>query len=212
MESKHSKDEETTGTTLIAVESKDGVVIATDSRTSSGSFISSRITNKISPISDHIVGLRSGITSDSQAIFDIVKYYAEAHSILDDEPILVYNVAQYARKFAYNYRDQLSFGVIIAGYDEEKQGQIYATTSGGYSIRQKVYISGSGSTFVYGYIDKNYHEGMSNEKAAELVANAVFLAKRRDANSGGVICLATIDKDGVHQKIIRPDMPDHPKI
>ncbi|CAK5091152.1 unnamed protein product [Meloidogyne enterolobii] len=212
MDFEYKKEEETMGTTLIAVETKEGIIVATDSRTSQGSYISSRATNKISTISDHIVGLRAGIASQSQAIFDIVKYYAEAHSMLDEEPILVYNVAQYTRKFAYNYRDQMTFSIIVAGYDEEKFGQIYAVTIGGYSIRQKIYITGSGSTFLYGYMDKNFKEGMSNEEAVELVKNAVCLAKRRDAMSGGCINLAIIDKNGTVHKTIRPDMPDHPKI
>jgi len=88
--------------------------------------------------------------------------------MLDEEPILVYNVAQYTRKFAYNYRDQMTFSIIVAGYDEEKFGQIYAVTIGGYSIRQKIYITGSGSTFLYGYMDKNFKEGMTNEEAVEV--------------------------------------------
>ncbi|CAK5118784.1 unnamed protein product [Meloidogyne enterolobii] len=82
MDFEYKKEEETMGTTLIAVETKEGIIVATDSRTSQGSYISSRATNKISTISDHIVGLRAGVASQSQAIFDIVKYYAEAHSLV----------------------------------------------------------------------------------------------------------------------------------
>nr|CAD2167462.1 unnamed protein product [Meloidogyne enterolobii] len=107
---------------------------------------------------------------------------------------------------------KMTFSIIVAGYDEEKFGQIYAVTIGGYSIRQKIYITGSGSTFLYGYMDKNFKEGMTNEEAVELVKNAVCLAKRRDAMSGGCINLAIIDKNGTVHKTIRPDMPDHPKI
>ncbi|KAF7636605.1 hypothetical protein Mgra_00004003 [Meloidogyne graminicola] len=202
-----TKEEETMGTTLVAVESAEGVVLATDSRTSSGSFIGSRITNKINPICDNVVALRSGVTSDSQAILDIMKYYAEAHSMFDEEPILVYNVAQYSRKFAYNYRDQMSFSLIVAGYDEKEKGQIYACTLGGYTLRQKVYLAGSGSTYIYGYIDQNWKDGMTNKEAEELVTNAVTLAKHRDAQSGGVTNLSIVDKNGIQMKIIRPDLP-----
>jgi 20S proteasome subunit beta 1 len=67
---------------LVAVETLNGVVIATDSRTSQGSYIASRITNKINSINDHIVVMRSGKVSDSQAIFDVVKYYSEANSFV----------------------------------------------------------------------------------------------------------------------------------
>lgn len=61
------------------MECKDGVAVATDSRTSTGSFIASRTTDKITQLNDHIVLLRAGSAADSQAIADIVKYRAEAN-------------------------------------------------------------------------------------------------------------------------------------
>uniref|UniRef100_A0A914NS64 proteasome endopeptidase complex n=1 Tax=Meloidogyne incognita TaxID=6306 RepID=A0A914NS64_MELIC len=162
-------------TTLIAVETKEGIVVGTDSRTSQGSYISSRSTNKISPISDHIVGLRSGIASQSQAIFDIVKYYAEAHSgpqleyeCLMKNLFLFTTLLNILANLHIIIGIKCTFSIIVAGYDEEKFGQIYAVTIGGYSIRQKIYITGSGSTFLYGYMDKNFKEGMTNEEAVEV--------------------------------------------
>lgn len=80
----------------------------------------------------------------------------------------VYNVAQYARKFHYNYREQLSCVAIVAGYDDVKQGQIYSVAMGGYTTRQPVYISGSGSTMIHGYMDVNWREGMAMKEAKEV--------------------------------------------
>lgn len=56
-----------------------GVVVGTDSRTSAGSFISSRATNKITPITDHLAVCRSGSAADTQAIADIVKYHIDVY-------------------------------------------------------------------------------------------------------------------------------------
>jgi len=61
------------GTTLIAIRYKDGVIVATDSQTSSGSYISNRASNKISVISDYIICLRSGSSADTQNMVDLVK-------------------------------------------------------------------------------------------------------------------------------------------
>lgn len=69
-------------TTLVAIETADGVVVGTDSRTTAGQYISSRATDKITVLTDHIVMLRSGSASDSQAIADIVMYYAESESLV----------------------------------------------------------------------------------------------------------------------------------
>uniref|UniRef100_A0A914DBF2 Proteasome endopeptidase complex n=1 Tax=Acrobeloides nanus TaxID=290746 RepID=A0A914DBF2_9BILA len=73
-------DEILTGTTLIACEYDGGVVVGTDSRTSGGSFIAGRVTDKITPVTEHMSILRSGSAADTQAIIDIAKYYAETYT------------------------------------------------------------------------------------------------------------------------------------
>ncbi|EYC35632.1 hypothetical protein Y032_1009g3379 [Ancylostoma ceylanicum] len=169
-----------TGTTLIAMEFKGGVVVGTDSRTSAGSFISSRATNKITPITDHMAVCRSGSAADTQAIADIVKYHIEVYSMLENEPVTIYRGAQIFRKFLYNYRDQLSASVLIAGWDEQDGGQLYAIPLGGFVTRQKSTASGSGSTFVQGFLDNAWKPNLTKEECKAIVKQAVGLAVFRD--------------------------------
>lgn len=42
---------------------------------------------------------------------------------------------------------------------------------GGMCTRQKVAIGGSGSTYVYGYVDANYKENMTKEDCMSFVEN-----------------------------------------
>jgi len=67
--------EESTGTTILAIPFDGGVVLGADCRTSMGSYATSRSTDKITFLSDHIFCLRSGSAADTQAISDIVKHY-----------------------------------------------------------------------------------------------------------------------------------------
>ena len=50
--------EVSTGTTLVAMEFADGVVMAADSRTSTGSFVAVRVTDKLTPVTSHIMACR----------------------------------------------------------------------------------------------------------------------------------------------------------
>ncbi|OZC08869.1 peptidase, T1 family [Onchocerca flexuosa] len=193
------------GTTLIAMEFDGGVVVGTDSRTSSGSYISSRATDKITPVTDRMVVCRSGSAADTQAISDIVKYYIEVYSMMEEEDVSVGRAAQIFRNFLYKYRDSLSASVLVAGYDDVEGGQLYAIPLGGYVTRQRCAASGSGSTFVQGFLDSQWKPGMTVEKCKEIVLNAVALATIRDGSSGGVIRLAVIDKTGMQRTLIRPD-------
>ena len=55
-----------TGTTIIAFNYQDGVMCVADTRTSSGTFIGNRASDKIDYISNYIVGMRTGVSSVTQ--------------------------------------------------------------------------------------------------------------------------------------------------
>lgn len=63
----------------MAVEFADGVVIGADSRTSLGSYVANRVTDKLNKITDKIYCCRSGSAADTQAIADIVQYSMGYH-------------------------------------------------------------------------------------------------------------------------------------
>lgn len=115
----------------------------------------------------------------------------------------VSTAANVFRQLCYNYRDQLSAGIIVAGWDKRKGGQVYSVPLGGMLIRQPISIGGSGSTYVYGYVDANYKPGMTKEDCVNVVTNALALAMSRDGSSGGVIRLGIITKDGIERRILR---------
>jgi hypothetical protein len=44
--------------------------------------------------------------------------------MMEDEPVNIYRSAQIFRKFLYEYREQLSASVLVAGWDAEEGGQV----------------------------------------------------------------------------------------
>ncbi|XP_048339024.1 proteasome subunit beta type-6-like [Sphaerodactylus townsendi] len=70
---------ESTGTTIMAVEFDGGVVIGADSRTTTGSYIANRVTDKLAQIHEHIFCCRSGSAADTQAISEAVTYQLGFH-------------------------------------------------------------------------------------------------------------------------------------
>ena len=65
-------------------------------------------------------------------------------------------------------------------------------------------VGGSGSAYVYGWCDDTFKEDMSKEEAQAWVTNAISLGIARDASSGGVIRLVTIDGKGCERKMLQP--------
>ncbi|XP_013414812.1 proteasome subunit beta type-6-like [Lingula anatina] len=195
--------EHSTGTSIMAVEFDGGVVIGADSRTTTGAYIANRVTDKLTKVTDHIYCCRSGSAADTQAIADLVNYHLNFHQMeLGEEP-LVKTAATKFKDFCYYNRDQLSAGIIVAGWDKLKGGQVYSVPLGGMCVRQPFTIGGSGSTYVYGYVDSTFKKGMTKEECLDFTARTLTLAMHRDGSSGGVVRLAAISEAGVEKKLIK---------
>lgn len=85
------------------------------------------------------------------------------------QPPLVETAASLFRELCYNYRDSLMAGILVAGWDRRKGGQIYSIPIGGMCVRQSVSVGGSGSSYIYGYVDANYKVGMKQEECVDLI-------------------------------------------
>jgi 20S proteasome subunit beta 1 len=194
--------EHSTGTTIMAVEYDGGVILGADTRTTTGAYVANRVTDKLTRVTDRIYCCRSGSAADTQAITDIVSYHLEFHEIESGEPPLVRSAAAVFQEMCYNYRDKISAGIIVAGWDARHGGQVYSVPIGGMLVRQEVAIGGSGSGFIYGYVDANFKSKMNRKDAEQFVANCITLALTRDGSSGGCCRLATITKDGIERRVI----------
>ena len=64
-----------TGTTILALPFEGGVVVCADSRTSTGTYVANRVSDKLVQLSDYIYCCRSGSAADTQALTDYVHYY-----------------------------------------------------------------------------------------------------------------------------------------
>lgn len=61
---------------------------------------------------------------------------------------------------------------------------------------------GSGSTYIWGYLDATYKEGCTRAEAEELVTEALALAMSSDGSSGGIIRLITCTEEGAVKQYI----------
>lgn len=193
------------GTSLMAAEFDGGVVIGADSRTTMGAYIANRVTDKLTKVADKIYCCRSGSAADTQALADIVKYRLNLFQMENNEEPTVHAGANVFRDICYNYRDQLHAGIICAGWDKRNGGQVYSIPLGGMLSREPVSIGGSGSTYIYGYVDSTFRRNMPEEECVNFILKGLTLAMTRDGSSGGCVRIAVIDKDGCRRRLYRGD-------
>jgi len=196
LQSHSRKGEHMLGTSIMAVAYDGGVVVGADSRTSTGSYVANRVSDKLTPVSDFIYCCRSGSAADTQAIVEIAQYYLNVHKVESNSQPLVNTAANVLRNLCYTNKDRLMAGLIIGGWDKVLGGQVYSISLGGTRVRQPFSIGGSGSTYIYAYCDANFREGMTKEQCQSFVKSALSHAMSRDGSSGGIVRMCTIDQTG----------------
>lgn len=201
------KGEVSLGTSIMAVRFKDGVILGADSRTTTGTYIANRVSDKLTQIHDTIYCCRSGLAADTQAVADIVKYHLQmyASQLPVGERPTTQVAASVFQEICYNNKDSLSAGIICAGYDARNKGSVYLIPLGGSIHKQEYAIAGSGSTFIYGWCDENFKPEMEQDECISFIKLALAEAIKWDGLSGGVIRMVVLTERGVERLIFYPD-------
>lgn len=201
------KGEVSLGTSIMAVNFKDGVILGADSRTTTGTYIANRVSDKLTQIHDTIYCCRSGSAADTQAVADIVKYHLQmfASQLPPGQKPTTEIAANVFQEICYNNKDSLSAGIICAGYDPKNKGSIYLIPIGGSIHKQEYAIAGSGSTFIYGWCDENWKPNMEKDECVSFIKNALSEAIKWDGLSGGVIRMVILTDAGVERLIFYPE-------
>ncbi|EFJ52966.1 hypothetical protein VOLCADRAFT_102928 [Volvox carteri f. nagariensis] len=191
------------GTSIIAVTFNGGVILGADSRTSTGNYVANRVTDKITPLCDNVYTLRSGSAADTQAIAGYVQHFIAQHQAEEGDHVTVKTAANLVKMMAYNNKDIMQAGLIVAGFDKYGGGQVYSISLGGTITATPFSMSGSGSTYINGFCDKYWRENMSEEEAMDFVTRALRYAMTWDASSGGCIRTVTITAAGTKRQFIQ---------
>lgn len=104
------KGEVNLGTSIMAINFKDGVILAADSRTTTGAYIANRVTDKLTQVHDTIWCCRSGSAADTQAVADIVSYHLGLYGVMNggDGPT-TQTAAALFQELCYDNKDQLRY-------------------------------------------------------------------------------------------------------
>jgi len=196
------------GTTTISFLFKGGIVAAVDSRASIGSFVGSKTTQKVLPVSKTILGTMAGGAADCSYWIRFLRNESKMHELTHDgRAISVARASRILSSVLYGNRGlDLSVGTMIMGYDKRDGFSIYYIDNTGVRIKGDMFAVGSGSTFALGILDTEERIfDMSEEEAVALGIKAIRHATLRDAASGGFIGVYLINENG-WRKVFSQDL------
>jgi proteasome beta subunit len=182
-----------TGTTILGLVCKDGVVIATERRATMGTLIAHKATKKLYKIDDHLAMATAGLVGDLQILARYLSAEANLYRLKRDTQMPVQSAATLMsnilnqRKF-YPYYVQL----ILGGWDAAG-GHVYSLDAAGGAIPDKYTSGGSGSPYVFGVLEDSFRDDMTANEGVDLAIRAVTAAMGRDSASGNGIDVAIIN-------------------
>lgn len=97
----HSIPKNPKQTTIMAATFDGGVILGADSRTSTGTYVANRVTDKLTKLTDNIYICRSGSAADTQNITAYLRWYLAQHQMDIGEDVEVATAANMAMQMVY---------------------------------------------------------------------------------------------------------------
>ncbi|MFX0006357.1 MAG: proteasome subunit beta [Candidatus Hermodarchaeota archaeon] len=190
-----------TGTTTVGIIIKDGVIIATDSQATAGTFVASKQAQKLFEINKYTAATIAGGVADCQYVVNQLQALSrlkEVEQELVPEPKYI---ARICRNILFSGRSYFLAMMIVGGYSQkESSGMLYGIDLLGTLYEESDYLSfGSGSPFSLGVLESDWKPNLTKAKGIELMKTAISASRERDAGSGYELQMCTIDKDGYKQ-------------
>jgi proteasome beta subunit len=193
-----------TGTTIVAIKAKDGVVVASDRRAVLLTYIASRDFPKIYKITDNVVIAAAGVASDFQFLAKILSANMKLKELRSGKNVTAKEVANFLSTLMYSHKMfPYLVEVVIAGKNNGGYGIYSLDPAGGINEEKDFCAYGSGMMFALGVLESNYKKDITVKAAKELAKQAILAAIQRDTGSGDGIEIVTITKDGVKQELIK---------
>ncbi|EPR79644.1 Proteasome subunit beta [Spraguea lophii 42_110] len=183
-----------TGTTIVGVKYKYGVVLAADTRSTNGDIVVNKHCNKIHYISDNIYTCGAGTAAD---IDRISIYTSKKMNIFEKEYNRIPRVAFAANTASlelFRYMGYKSAALLMGGIDDLGVHLITVNPHGS-TFPAEYNAQGSGSLAAIGILEAGYKENMEESEAVKLAVEAIKAGILNDLYSGTEVNMKIIKQD-----------------
>lgn len=198
-----------TGTTIVGVVYKDGVVLGADTRSTNGDVVADKQCKKIHYIAPNIMCCGAGTAADTENVTALISSKLTLHRLETRKQTRVHEALVMLKRYLHRYQGHVGAYLVLGGVDVE--GPYLATIHAAGSTDRLPFVAmGSGSLNAMAALEAGYKDDMTLEEAMALahagITNGIF----NDPFSGTQVDLCIITKDKTELKI-GYDQPNHRK-
>lgn len=205
-----------TGTTVLGIVCKDGIVMAADRQVTAGNLVMLKNKKKVNKLNDYLVISWTGGLADAQRLTKLINAELKLKELKSRSRPTVKQAANLISSVTYNNIRQPSMiqyivGTLLAGVNEDGSTELYTIEPAGSVEQVEDYDAnfGSGMPYVLGLLERQYKPNLSIEEGVELALEALKSSTQRDVGSGYGIDVFTITKDGIKKVVDQKINPDY---
>jgi len=197
-----------TGTTILGIICKDGVVMAADNQMTAGTIVMGKKEEKVFKVNNDLVISGCGIAADIHRVPKLLAAELKLKELRSKSKPSVAEAASLLSNLNYSGIRQPSMipqqaGFLLAGFNKQGKAELYSVEPAGGTMKVEEYDAnfGSGMPFVLGYLERNYRKDITTEEGIKLATESIKASTQRDVGSGYGLDIYTL-KNGEIKKVV----------
>lgn len=197
-----------TGTSLVGLVCKDGIIMGADRRSTAGNIVLNKNAKKVIPINEYIVISGTGVASDIDMLQKMIRAELRIKELRSKTRATVKEAANLIAMMAYKNIRQFSSipfiaGTMVGGVNEDGTTELYTIEPAGTVTLVEDFDANfsSGMPYILGLLERQYKKEITIKEGIELAVEALKSSTQRDIASGNGIDVFAITKEGVKHEI-----------
>jgi 20S proteasome subunit beta 2 len=195
-----------TGTTIVGCIYEGGVVIAADTRATSGPIVADKNCEKLHYIAPNIWCAGAGTAADTEFTTALISSQLELHSLSTGRKARVVTCMTMLKQHLFRYQGHIGAYLVVAGVDPTGT-HLFTVHAHGSTDKLPYVTMGSGSLAAMSVFETQWKASLTQEEAVKLCADAIEAGIWNDLGSGSNVDVAiiTADKTTLRRNYIKPN-------
>ncbi|XP_067002482.1 proteasome subunit beta type-7 [Anabrus simplex] len=190
-----------TGTTIVGIVFKDGVILGADTRATEDTIVSDKNCSKIHYLAQNMYCCGAGTAADTEMTTQMIASQLELHRLNTGRIVPVATANRMLKQMLFRYQGFIGAALVLGGVDT-RGPHLYSIYPHGSTDKLPFVTMGSGSLAAMAVFEAGWKPNMSEEEGRKLVRDAIAAGIFNDLGSGSNVDLCVIRKGSVDY--IRP--------
>ncbi|KAF9294134.1 Proteasome subunit beta type-7 [Linnemannia elongata] len=185
-----------TGTTIVGLIYKDGLVLGADTRATAGPIVADKNCEKIHYLAPNMYCCGAGTAADTEMTTALISSQLELHRLSTGRQARVVTAMTMLKQMLFKYQGQIGAALILGGVDINGP-HLYTIYPHGSTDKLPYVTMGSGSLAAMSVFESRYKPDLSREEGISLVQEAIEAGIFNDLGSGSNVDVVVINSEKV---------------